>query len=161
MLMQSNSLGIKHLIECHCTLKIYSKNIKDIHHKFPVYSKFDKNKKIIPKIVKCNNCEALHNITEVCRSELMPGLDQTEVTLSISDMQLMIPDKLSNLLIKHKCDISTWEQIVDIYENSLWGQSFVIKRDIIDEYQYLKIVHILGENKFKIESKKINDILIL
>ena len=35
--------GIKHLIECHCSLIIFKNNDKQIYHKFPVYSIIDKN----------------------------------------------------------------------------------------------------------------------
>ena len=30
--------GVKHLIECHCKLRLYRDNKKNIYHKFPVYS---------------------------------------------------------------------------------------------------------------------------
>ena len=43
-------------------------------------------KKIIPKIVKCNNCESLHLVDDYCKSILKGGKDQTEVTLSIDDI---------------------------------------------------------------------------
>ena len=57
--------GVKHLIECHCYLAIFKKNSKIPVHKFPVYSKLDKEGRVIEKIVKCNNCEALHKIIEI------------------------------------------------------------------------------------------------
>ena len=33
--------GIKHLIECHCTLKIFERRRNQVYHKFTVYSKID------------------------------------------------------------------------------------------------------------------------
>ena len=71
--------GLKHLIECHCYLKIYKKDIKNINHKFPVYSKFDLDGLIVPELFKCNNCDALHWVYDVCKSELRPGKDQTVI----------------------------------------------------------------------------------
>ena len=55
-------VGYKHLIDCHCVLRIYKKNENIINHKFPVYSKLDASNKIIAKHVKCNNCEAVHYV---------------------------------------------------------------------------------------------------
>ena len=47
--------GIKHLIECHCTLKIYQKFENTVYHKFPVYSKYNENNAgIISKIATKN-----------------------------------------------------------------------------------------------------------
>ena len=63
-------LGIKHLVNCHCYLKIYQKNENIIYHKFPVYSKIDENGNIIPKNVKCNNCNAFHKVYEIQKSEI-------------------------------------------------------------------------------------------
>ena len=33
---------------------------------------------IIPKYVKCNNCEAVHKVYEINKSEIFAGKDQTE-----------------------------------------------------------------------------------
>lgn len=153
--------GIKHLIECHCVLKIYKKNTKMIYHKFPVYSKIDKNNSVIPKLVKCNNCEALHYVNDLCKSELRPGKDQSQITLDIDDIQLMLPERLVSVLSKYNCDISTWEHVLDIVENNLKDQCVILKRDIIDEKQQVKILYIVNENKFKIQTKTLEDTLFI
>jgi len=152
--------GIKHLIDCHCVLRIYKKNKNMINHKFPVYSKFDKDGKVVPKYVKCNNCDSLHLITDICKSELKGGKDQTNVVLSKEDMTLMLPSRLVNILMKQNCDMSVWDHIVDIYEENRWGEYVVLKRDIIDEEQFVKLLYIMAENKFKIENKNIKNIII-
>jgi len=153
--------GIKHLIECHCVLKIYEKNTKIINHKFPVYSKLNKHNLIIPKLAKCNNCEALHYIYDICKSELRPGGDQTIVTLDIDDITIALPDKLVTLLKKYQCDMATWEHVLDIIENNLKNQHIVLKRDIIDEKQQLKILFIINENKFRVETKTLEDTFLI
>ena len=53
--------GLKHLIECHCTLKIFNGD-ELINHKFPVYSKVKPDGSIVSKLVKCNNCDAVHRV---------------------------------------------------------------------------------------------------
>jgi len=154
--------GIKHLIECHCVLTLYkSKNNNNINtHKFPVYSK-SKNGIIIPKFAKCNNCESLHWVYDYCKSELRGGKDQTLTTMTIDDIMISLPERLSNLLLKLDCDISIWEHCLDVIENERWEEIIVLNRDIIDENQHVKILKIQSENKFKIENKVINSTIIL
>ena len=68
--------GIKHLIECHCYLAIYKKQINPVNHKFPVYSKIDDNGNVIKKNVKCNNCDAFHLVYDLCKSEIKAGKEK-------------------------------------------------------------------------------------
>ena len=153
--------GVKHLIECHCVLRMYKGNEEVENHKFPVYSKIDKDDKIIPKFAKCNNCESLHYVYDYCRSELRGGKDQTSVTLSIDDIAISLPERLSGILAKSYCDIATWEHCLDIIEENRWGESVVLSRDVIDENQQVKILFINAENMFKVENKIINPIILL
>jgi hypothetical protein len=140
-------------------LAIYKNDQKIINHKFPVYSKFDENNAIIPKLVKCNNCDTLHYVYDMCKSEIRPGKDQTSIVIEKDDLALMMSDKLSNLLRKINCDISSWEHVLDIIEEERWGEIVVLKRDIIDEIQQVKVIEILSDDKFKIRSETINDII--
>jgi len=151
--------GIKHLIECHCVLPLYKNSQKIIYHKFPVYSKFDDKGRIKQKLVKCNNCDALHLIKEICRSEIKPGKDQSSLVVTKEDLSYMLSDKIVSILEKVDADISTWEQITDIVEEERWKEKIVIKRDIIDEVEHVKIIEVLGENKLKIYSDVIRDII--
>ena len=152
--------GFKHLIECHCTLKIYDKKNNLVNHKFPVYSKIKESGGVVPKIVKCNNCEAVHKVTDFCVSELMPGKDQTSVISDVEEISLSLPDKLVNTLRKLECDISCYEHCLDIIEEERWGEFVVLRRDIIDEKENLKLIFINSENRFKIQTKVINNIII-
>ena len=152
--------GIKHLIECHCVLAIYKSNQKILNHKFPVYSKIDENGKVIEKIVKCNNCDTLHVVKDICRSEIRGGKDQTEVLISKEEIGFMLSDKINRLLSKVDADISTWEHVLDIVEESRWGETVVIKRDIIGETEQVKLLTVLSEDKIKITNETINDIIV-
>ena len=153
--------GFKHLIECHCILKILKNNKNVNYHKFPVYSKFDKNKKVIPKLVKCNNCESAHWVYDICKSELKGGKDQTLLTITKDDLTLSMPNKLINILNKFNCDISIWEHCLDILEEERWNEFVVLKRDIIDENEHVKLIIFKSEEKFKIENKIINTTVLL
>ena len=155
-------LGVKHLIECHCTLKIYEGKKDHVFHKFPVYSCYDKNKKIISKISQCNNCNTLHRVYDICKSEIIrSGKDRNTSEVTIEDMSLQIDTKLSNLLKRYQCDISMWENVIDIIEKEAWNYPLVLSREIIEEQYHVKILLIASESKFKITSKVINDQIIL
>ena len=152
--------GVKHLIECHCVLAIFRTGKEVLqNHRFPVYTKIDKNDKVIPKLIKCNNCETVHLVYDLCKSEIKAGKDQSTLLLNIDDLSLMLPEKLSNILIKMETDISSWEHIIDIIEEERWDESVVLKRDIIEEKQHVKTIKILSASKFKIENQVIEDLI--
>lgn len=149
--------GIKHLIECHCYLAIYKKNVKQVNHKFPVYSKIDADGNVIKKNVKCNNCEAFHFVYDVCRSEIKAGKDQSTLILNKNDIASMIPQKFINFLTENNCDISTWEHVKDIIDERRWGEPVIIKRDIIDEKQQIKYITLDAKKNIKIKLDIIED----
>jgi hypothetical protein len=152
--------GIKHLIECHCFLKIFDKGEKKINHKFPVYSKFDENDNVVPKLVKCNNCESLHYVYDVFKSELRPGKEDITSILNIEDIVQMLPDKISTVLTSNRADIADYEHALDIVENQLWGSMIVLKRSIVGESENVKVLQIDSESKIKILNKEINTIVM-
>ena len=153
--------GIKHLIECHCFLKIFNSSGNNINHKFPVYSKFNKDNEIIPRLVKCNNCEALHYVKEMCKSELRPGKESIETVITKEDLMSMLPDKICNVLTVHNADISDFEHAYDILEEERWGEFVVIKRSIVEEEEQIKVLQINSEQKIKIFNKEIKTTIIL
>jgi len=152
--------GIKHLIECHCFLKVFDKSENKINHKFPVYSKLDENNNILPKLAKCNNCESLHYVYDACRSELRPGKEDLSTILTIEDIMMMLPDRINSVLTANRSDIADFEHALDIIENERWGETIVVKRSIVGEIENIKILQIDGENKIKILNKEINTILV-
>lgn len=152
--------GIKHLIECHCVLPLYKVNEKIIYHKFPVYSKIKSNGVLEEKLVKCNNCDAVHFVKEICRSEIQPGKDQSNITLSKEEIGYMLSEKVINLLEKTNSDISTWEHVLDVIEEERWGENIVIKREIIEEKEHVKILTFSSQDRFKVFSEVINNLII-
>lgn len=152
--------GVKHLIECHCFLKIFNQKSKKINHKFPTYSKFDKNNDIVPKLAKCNNCESVHYIYDLCKSELRPGKESIETVINKEDMIMMLPDKIANVLIKNDADISDFEHALDIIEEEDWGSYLIVKRSIVEEEEQVKVLQIESEDKIKIFSRSINTTIV-
>jgi hypothetical protein len=153
--------GIKHLVECHCYLKIFEKSEKKINHKFPVYSKLDKNNNIEPKLVKCNNCDSLHYVHDVCSSELRPGKEDIETILTIEEIMMMLPEKINKVLNANRADIADFEHALDIVENEEWGSTIVVKRSIVNEVENIKVLQINSETKIKLFNKEIKSTIIL
>ena len=152
--------GIKHLIECHCYLAIFKSDSKiPPVHKFPVYSKIDSNDKIIEKIVKCNNCEALHRVMEVGMSQLVPGRDQTTVTVTKDDLLNNLSNIITRVLLQYDCDISSWEHVEDIIEEKRWGEFVILRREIINEKTNVKLMEVLGVENIKIKNEIIDEFL--
>jgi D-ribose pyranose/furanose isomerase RbsD len=150
--------GVKHLLECHCTLKIYEVGKNNIYHKFAVYSKVDNLGRLIEKIASCNNCGTLHRVVDICKSEILrSGKDENKSAVCIEDIQLQLPDKINNILIKYDVDLATWEQILDIFDEESWGQNVVISRDLIDQKYHVKVLQIISAEKIKILTKVIQD----
>ena len=154
-------LGIKHLIECHCYLKIFKSKENIIYHKFPVYSKIDKEGNIISKYTKCNNCSAVHRVFEINKSEIFAGKDQTESLTTIEDIKFSLPDNLNKIFQQYKSDISDYEHALDIIEKKQWGSQIILKRDIIDEMYQIKYLVINSKDSFEIKNETINDTIIL
>lgn len=152
--------GIKHLVECHCYLKIFDKNDKKINHKFPVFSSLDADGNVIPRLAKCNNCESLHYVYDFCKSELRPGKEDISSILSVQDIMLMLPQKVNTVLMQNRADIADFEHALDIIENKSWGEKIVVKRSIVNDIESIKILQIDGEDKVKILNKEINTIVM-
>ena len=152
--------GIKHLIECHCYLAIYKKQVNPINHRFPVYSKIDENGVVVKKNVKCNNCDAFHFVYDLCKSEIKAGKDQSSLVLTKKDVSTMLPQKIVNFLSENNCDISIWEHVKDIIDERRWEEQVVIKRDIIDEKQQVKYITIDNNKNININLAVIDDIIL-
>lgn len=150
-------LGIKHLVECHCTLPLY-KGMQDIiYHKILVYSKFNSNEKIVEKIVNCENCGLIHKVFDICRSNIVKdGNEENNSSVTIEELELEIPDKLINILRNNNCTIPIYEEIIDALDHNVNDHNIIIKRDLIEGIYHVKILNI-KKQKFKILSEKIEN----
>jgi hypothetical protein len=150
------SIGVKHLIECHCELPIF-KNEKDIiYHKILVYSKIIDDK-IVEKIVSCDNCNTLHKVYDVCKSDIVKGgKDINKAAVSIEELELQIPDKIVKILEKNQCTLPIYEEIVDAIDQNISDHNIVISREIIEEKYQVKILNI-NKGKFKVTNETIEN----
>ena len=144
--------GYKHLVQCHCVLPQYRRLDEPIFHKFVVYSKTDNSGDVVPKLVKCNNCEVIHKVVDYCKTEISSGLDESLAISSIEDIKDNIPEKISNILLSNKCDIPIWEHVDDVIFNEEWGTSLVLSRQRISDSTQVKLLTINGIDKFRVET---------
>jgi len=152
--------GLKHLIQCHCILPQYRNLDNPVFHSFVVFSLTDENGNVIPKAVKCNNCDVAHKITDFCKSEMILGIEDTLSVISIDDIRSRIPDKICEILDKHKCDTPTWEQTSDIFENKLWGSFINLSSQKVSGMTQIKRLIIIDTDDFKIEADMRQDDIV-
>ena len=149
--------GIKHLIQCHCILPQYRRMKNPIFHKFTVYSKWNKDGGIIDKISQCNNCGVYHSVYEVCKSEIMKDYEDVRFLISIDDIEDQLPDNVSRVLKKNECDLPTWENVLDLYQNETYDIPIVISRNTIENSTYVKSLMLCEKNRIVIDNHKIEN----
>lgn len=154
--MNNSQSYTRHLIECQCTLKIYENRTKPIFHKFAVFS-LTENDNIVEKFVECNNCSALHKVTDYCKSEIMWGKDGIiGMVNKIEDVKFNLDnsgnEKIVEILTVNKIeDISVWEFVEYLLENEEEGQVILEKNEIEDRI-ISKILYI-NKKGFKIKNE--------
>lgn len=142
--------GIKHTVECHCVLPQFSKVGKP-YHQFIVFSILDNSGTCIPKHAKCNNCGVIHNVIDICKSEILPG-QETGAVMEISDARLMLPESISNILDSYQCDISTWEHVLFLFENTKWDYKVILTRETTEAGDISgKLLHLKGPGQYRLE----------
>lgn len=151
---------IRHLIECHCILPIFKKQTKILYHKFPVFSLIDENDNLEEKYVSCNNCNALHLVKEVNKSDIILGKEgfNSYVTTKRDIEFNLVSEGLNHIvdiLNANDSDISIWEQINHIYENKLDDSIVVInKEDGSERFIYTYFLFKNGKFKLKKENQQ-------
>ena len=148
--------GTKHLIQCHCVLPQYRKMSDPIFHKFVVYSKIDENDQIEHRLVRCNNCDAVHRVLDFCKSEIVTKIEETDVIIDEEEIKLGLPDKVVKLLEKNNSDLATYEAIDHIFEEENWNTEVVISRQTQAEKINLKILQIKSESRFRLKNESID-----
>lgn len=150
--------GIKHLVECHCVLPQLKNSNKITYHKFVVFSIIDDSNTVIPKHAKCNNCGVIHNVIDICRSEIITGFEEN-ACITKKDISLMIPSDLTKILETYDADLATWENALFNYENKLVDKILILSRDEEEGRAFGKCMKITKQNTFRIESYSYNLVL--
>ena len=147
---------IKHLVECQCTLRLFKNRSKQIYHKFAVFSLLEEDDSIKEKYVNCNNCDIVHRVYEVNKSEIKWGNEGLKSLVTTKDdikfnLESNGFENLVNILELNKIDVSDWEYIDYLLENNLEGH-LVIEKTEMDNNISFKVLHIKN-NKYKIKTE--------
>ena len=150
---------IVHLVECQCTLPLFKNKTKPVYHKFKVFSIINEESSLESKYVICDNCSAVHEVSEVQKSNILWGQEgYKSLVKSIEDITFNLESEgMSNvvgILASNKCDITVWEQIEHIYENNLEGHTCLIKKEDIKDYFLIKYF-LFEKGKFKLKTEKV------
>lgn len=145
-------IGQKHMITCRCILPQFRRLESPPAHQFVVFSVIEDDGKVRSKFVQCNNCNIVHKIIDICRSNILQNKDAMNSIMTIDDVKIGLPDNLVRLLEQNNADLPTWEAAQFIVENKQWGAFVVLTSDEDSGIKQGKYVRILGENLFKVES---------
>ena len=144
--------GIKHIVECHCVLPQY-RNIKNpIYHKFIVFSIIDDSNTVVPKFVQCNNCDTVHKVFDICKSEIISGKDELGLGSQKDDIKRILPEDVGDVLRSYDADLATYENVAFILEQKKWGSFVVLTREIINDDITGRMLTFESATKFKIET---------
>jgi hypothetical protein len=141
--------GVKHLIQCKCILPQFK--TQQIFHKFVVFSIIDGDT-VKEKLTQCNNCGAVHKITELCKSTILENRDDIKGIMNIDDYKINLPQNVSELLVKMKCELYVWEEINFIIKNKKWNSKVLLTNDNYDDYKCGKCIIIKNKGDFEIET---------
>lgn len=146
----------RHLLECQCVLSIYKNNTVPVYHKFPVFSKINDNNEIETKYVLCNNCDSLHEVQDICKSEIKWGKDAFIALVNTKDdikfnLTSQGKENVVEILEKNNCDISVWELVEHIIENNLEESVVLEKKEIDNNIVYSCLYIKQGSIKIKKE----------
>lgn len=147
---------IKHLVECQCTLRLYKNRSKQIYHKFPVFSLIEEDDSVKEKYVICNNCDIVHRVYEVNKSEIKWGNEGLKSLVTTKDdIKFNLSsngfESLVSILELNMIDVSDWEYVDYLLENDLEGH-LVIEKNEMDNNISFKILHIKN-SKYKIKTE--------
>ena len=144
--------GIKHLVQCHCILPQYKNSKNPVFHKFTVFSILDESDTVLVKYAECNNCGSVHKVYDVCKSEIVPGKEDSRSVLKKEDFRFSLPDSLFELLGQYEKEICDYEFSQFIIDNEVWDSTITLTREELEDHVQGKLLRFLESEKFRIES---------
>ncbi len=146
---------VKHLVECQCTLPLFKNKTRPVYHKIPVFSKIN-NDCVEEKYIICENCNIIHKITEVCKSEIKWGNESLNALVNTKDdiKFNLIANNYKNLveiLEKNQCHVSDWEMAEYFLENKQSG-ILILNKNEIDNNIVISLIEFNNGN-FKIKKE--------
>lgn len=152
--------GQRHLVQCRCVLQQYKNLLSPPRHQFMVFSIVDDDDNCRVKYAQCNNCGLIHRVTDLCKSEIISGKEQSNSILTIEDIKDSIPQNLVAILERNNVDLSTWELAQFILENKRWGEFLILGSEEDSGTRQGKYVRIVSDSFFKVETFSRDEILM-
>jgi hypothetical protein len=143
--------GTKHLVECMCILPQLKGRPNQVFHKFVVFSVIDDDGNVQSSHAQCNNCGAVHKVTDICKSEILIGKDELKSMISEKDIKLTLPSSLSNVLETYSCDLATWQLVQFAFHHQKWGTWTTLVKEELEDGTSGKILRIDGPTNFRVE----------
>jgi hypothetical protein len=112
----------------------------------------DDDDNVVPKIVECNNCGAVHKVNEIGKSEIVIGKDGVKSSVTVDDIKFSLPQNLADVLKNYNCALPVWEEVLFCVENEKWGSDVILTKEEIDGAIQGKLLKILSPSQLKIES---------
>jgi len=145
-----SKIGLKHLLQCRCILPTLKNKSNPPLHKFVVFS-VQENNKITEKLSTCNNCGVVHRVYEFCQSEILNNFEGTSSSLTISDIELMLPDSILNIMKTYERELPDYEHIKFILDENKIDEFVVLSQEFNEGRKTGKVLKYKGKGKFEIE----------
>jgi hypothetical protein len=142
---------VKHLIECRCSLAQFRTWDDPPNHKFIVFSELDDLGNVKRSYAKCNNCDIVHRVLEVGKSETLRK-ESSKFLEDEDDIRPDLPAWLIGVLEQHSCEVHVWQEARYIFENKMWGRFIVLDKEREDDVVMGKVCQILGDNLHKVST---------
>lgn len=139
------------MIDCHCVLPQYRKLAEPVFHKFVVFSVIDDSGTVVPKISQCDNCGSVHKVYDICKSEIIPGKDETRSVITKKDVSHSLPQNLVSLLEEYNVGIADYEMAKFIIDNERWGSVIILSRETEEDGVSGKMLNFVASNKFRVD----------
>lgn len=147
----NDSIGIKHIIECHCIMPQYRRMTNPPYHQFKVFSIIDASNQVIPKHAACTNCGVIHNVIDLQKSEILAG-EEVGAVMKKDDCKLMLPGGIVQILETYDCEVCDWEHALFILQNEKWGEYIIVSREETDLGDISgKLLNINGPGQYRLE----------
>jgi hypothetical protein len=144
--------GVKHLVQCHCVLPQFRGSDPPVFHKFVVFSVINDEDAVVEKVAKCPNCDALHSVTEIGKSEIARGRDGSSSAMDIEDIKSQLPTGIASILDRHKVDEATYEQALFYVNTYNSDDPIVLAKERIEDKVSVKAMWIRPDRSLKIET---------
>jgi len=145
------SHGYKHLVECHCVLPQFRHKEKVVYHKFTVFSVVDESDTVTPSLAQCNNCGTVHQVFDVCKSEIIAGKDESRAVEKKEDVCLSLPSSLVELFASYRLELADLQHARFILENEKWDSIIVLTSERTGTVREGKLVRFVSHEKFRVE----------